>query len=155
KAVSRMVLLDGKFSRLPSVLREGRKVIANTERVAHLFLTKTAYAILVGLVFALTFWPFPFLPRQFSTADFLMIGFPAFFLALMPNVQRYRSGFLKRSALFSLPPTLAICASLIAVTVFGRRFEASDPAIQTASFICLALVGIWVLNVVLRPLTAP
>ena len=154
KAVSRMVLLDGKFSRLPSVLKEGRKVIANTERLAHLFLTKTAYAILLGLVFALMFWPFPFLPRQFSTVDFLIIGFPAFFLTLMPNVQQYRSGFLKRSALFSLPPTLAICASLIAVTVFGRRFGASDPEIQTATFICLALVGLWVLNVVLRPLTA-
>lgn len=154
KAVSRMVLLDGKFSRLPSVLTEGRKVIANTERLAHLFLTKTAYAILLGLVFAMMFWPFPFLPRQFSTADFLMIGFPAFFLALMPNVQKYRSGFLRRSVLFSLPPTLAICASLIAVTIFGRRFGAGDPEIQTASFICLSLLGIWVLNVVLRPLTA-
>lgn len=153
KAVSRMVLLDGRFTHLPSVLQEGRKVIANTERLAHLFLTKTAYAILLGLTFALMFWQFPFLPRQFSTVDFLMIGFPAFFLALMPNVQRYRRGFLKRSVLFSLPPTLAICASLITVTTFAHRFGSEPAEIQTASFICLALVGLWVLNTALRPLT--
>ena len=153
KAVSRMVLLDGRFTHLPSVLQEGRKVIANTERLAHLFLTKTAYAILLGLTFALMFWQFPFLPRQFSTVDFLMIGFPAFFLALMPNVQRYRRGFLKRSVLFSLPPTLAICASLITVTTFAHRFGSEAAEIQTASFICLALVGLWVLNTALRPLT--
>ncbi|WP_300345345.1 HAD-IC family P-type ATPase [Nesterenkonia sp.] len=155
KAVSRMVLLDGKFSRLPNVLTEGRKVIANTERLAHLFLTKTAYAILLGLVFALLFWPFPFLPRQFSTVDFLMIGFPAFFLALMPNAQRYRPGFLRRSALFSLPPMVAICGSLVAVSALGRHFGDDASAVQTASFICLALVGLWVLNAALRPLNLP
>lgn len=154
KAVSRMVLLDGKFSRLPSVLNEGRKVIANTERLAHLFLTKTAYATILGLTFALLFWQFPFLPRQFSTADFLMIGFPAFFLALMPSARRYRSGFLKRSVLFSVPPTLAICASLITVSAFARYFAAEPAEVQTASFICLSLVGLWVLNAALRPLNA-
>ncbi|WP_101750645.1 HAD-IC family P-type ATPase [Nesterenkonia massiliensis] len=153
KAVSRMVLLDGKFSRLPGVLAEGRKVIANTERLAHLFLTKTTYAIILGMFFALAFWQFPFLPRQFSTVDFLMIGCPAFFLAIMPNTQRYRGGFLKRSALFSLPPSLAICAALIAVSAFGRHFQEEASEIQTASFICLALVGLWVLNTALRPLT--
>ena len=35
KAVSRLVLLDGQFSRLPSVLGEGRKIIANIERVTN------------------------------------------------------------------------------------------------------------------------
>ncbi|WP_022873842.1 HAD-IC family P-type ATPase [Nesterenkonia alba] len=154
KAVSRMVLLDGKFSRLPRVLDEGRKVIANTERLAQLFLTKTAYAVILGLFFAVAFWQFPFLPRQFSTADFIMLGLPAFFLALMPNAQRYRRGFLKRSALFSVAPAVAIVAALIAVSAFGRHFGDTAAQIQTASFITLSLVGLWVLNVSLRPLDA-
>ncbi|WP_150460990.1 HAD-IC family P-type ATPase [Nesterenkonia ebinurensis] len=153
KAVSRMVLLDGRFSRLPAVLDEGRKVIANTERLANLFLAKTAYAVLLGLFFALAFWPFPFLPRQFSTADFVMLGLPAFVLAVMPNVQRYRRGFLRRSALFALPPSVAIVLAMVVVSWFGRRFEDPAAEIQTASFICLTLVGLWVLNTALRPLT--
>lgn len=155
KAVSRMVLLDGKFDRLPDVLDEGRKVIANTERVAHLFLTKTAYAVLLGLFYALLFWEFPFLPRQFSTVDFLMLGCPAFFLALMPNTRRYRPGFLRRSVLFSIPASLAICAAVIPVSLFGRLFGDSPAAIQTAATLCLTVVGLWVLNVALRPLTLP
>lgn len=155
KAVSRMVLLDGKFSRLPSVLEEGRKVIANTERLANLFLAKTAYAIVLGLFFALAFWHFPFIPRQFSTADFIILGLPAFVLAVMPSVQRYRRGFLKRSAMFAIPTSVAIVMSLIAVSVFGRRFGDSASEIQTASFIALTLVGLWVLNTALRPLTIP
>lgn len=155
KAVSRMVLLDGKFARLPEVLAEGRKVIANTERVAHLFLTKTAYAIILGLVYGVLFWEFPFLPRQFSTVDFLMIGCPAFFLALLPNTRRYRPGFLRRSVLFSIPASLTIGVTVLAVSAFGRFFHEPAAAIQTASTLCLTLVGLWVLNVALRPLTTP
>lgn len=154
KAVSRMVLLDGKFSRLPDVLVEGRKVIANTERLAQLFLAKTSYAVLIGIFFAVAAWQFPFLPRQFSTADFIMLGFPAFLLAVLPNVQRYRSGFLRRAMIFSIPPAIAISLTLIAVSWFGRYFKDPASEIQTASFIALTLVGLWVLNTALRPLTA-
>jgi cation-transporting ATPase E len=42
--VQRLVLLDGQFDRLPGVVAEGRRVIANIERVSMLFLAKTAYA---------------------------------------------------------------------------------------------------------------
>ena len=53
KAVSRLVLLDGKFSSLPAALEQGRQVITNIEMVANLFLTKTGFAILLGVVFGL------------------------------------------------------------------------------------------------------
>jgi len=153
KAVSRMVLLDGRFDRLPSVLEQGRKVIANTERVAHLFLSKTAYAILLGLLYGLLFWEFPFLPRQFSTVDFLMIGCPAFFLALMPNSRRYQPGFLRRSVHFAIPTAIAIVLAVVTVSAFGRYLGEPAATIQTAATLCLTAVGLWVLNVALRPLT--
>ncbi|MET0954627.1 MAG: HAD-IC family P-type ATPase, partial [Cryobacterium sp.] len=63
KAVARLVLLDGRFSHLPSVVAEGRQVIANIERVSMLFLTKTAYATFLAVVFGALLLPFPFLPR--------------------------------------------------------------------------------------------
>ena len=44
RAVARFVLLDNDFAVFPSVVSEGRRVIANVERVANLFLTKTFYA---------------------------------------------------------------------------------------------------------------
>ena len=48
RAVAPVVLLDSDFGSLPPVLGEGRRVIANVERVANLFLTKTVYATLAG-----------------------------------------------------------------------------------------------------------
>ncbi|OYX58708.1 MAG: hypothetical protein B7Y93_01415, partial [Micrococcales bacterium 32-70-13] len=94
RAVARLVLLDGQFSRLPRIVAEGRQVIANVERLAKLFLSKTTYAILFAVVFGALLWPFPFLPRQLSIVDGLTIGLPALVLALLPNIQRYRPGFL-------------------------------------------------------------
>ena len=50
KSVSELVLLDNRFSTLPSVVAEGRRVIANIERVARLFVTKNAWAAVVAVL---------------------------------------------------------------------------------------------------------
>lgn len=156
KAVSRLVLLDGKFARLPSVLKEGRQVIANMERLAHIYLTKTTYAALFGVVFSLLFWQFPLLPRQASTVDFLMIGLPTFFLALLSNPRRYVPGFLRRALLFAVPSGTAILLGMLALGVYVRHV-AAEPATpaqqQAAAMITLTLMGLWVLTVMTRPFT--
>ena len=51
-AVAQLVLLDSKFSTMPGVVAEGRRVIANIERSANLFVTKTVYAILIAVFVA-------------------------------------------------------------------------------------------------------
>lgn len=169
KAVSRMVLLDSKFSRLPNVLAEGRKVIANMERLAHLFLAKTTYAFLFVLLFSLLAWQYPALPRQMSTADFLFIGLASFILALMPNPRRYVPGFLSRALKFAIPSGIVLVAALWGINWYARSwagdfsgvlpFESQDPGaplvmeqLQTATFITLTLTGLWLLNVISRPL---
>ena len=50
KSVSDIVLLDNRFATLPSVVAEGRRVIANIERVARLFLTKTVWAAVLAVL---------------------------------------------------------------------------------------------------------
>ena len=156
KAVSRMVLLDGRFDRLPAVLAEGRQVIANMERLAHIYLTKTTYALLLGVVFSLLAWPFPLLPRQASTVDLIMIGAPTFFLALLPNARRYVPGFLGRALRFALPSGAVILAAMLALGWYVRNRAAGEVGtaqLQTAAMITLTLAGLWVLSTMARPLT--
>jgi cation-transporting P-type ATPase E len=152
KAVARLVLLDGQFSHLPDVVAEGRQVIANIERVSMLFLTKTTYATGLAILFGILVLEFPFLPRQLSITDGLTIGIPAFFLALMPNAQRYVPGFLKRSLSFALPAGLVIAVALTVYTVLAMRLGVPEPALRTGSTIILAVVGIWILTVLSRPI---
>ncbi|WP_115787718.1 HAD-IC family P-type ATPase [Arthrobacter silvisoli] len=155
KAVARVVLLDGRFDRLPSVLAEGRRVIANIERVSVLFLSKTVYALTLSVAVGVLLLDFPFLPRQLSVTDGLTIGIPAFFLALMPNLRRYQPGFLKRSLRLALPAGFIIAAALLAITGFGSAAAGdSTGAVRTAAVVALSLLGLCLLAVVSRPVNA-
>ncbi|NYE94062.1 cation-transporting ATPase E [Psychromicrobium silvestre] len=158
KAVARLVLLDGQFSRMPGVVAEGRRVIANVERVANLFLTKTAYAIMISLFIGIMLWQYPFLPRQLSIVSSLTIGIPAFFLALLPNKRRYQPGFLRRVLFFSIPAGAIIAVSIVAVYGYSRAFpdatlsaEAQLEAGRTATTAAVLLIALWVLGTLARP----
>lgn len=152
KAVARLVLLDGQFSHLPDVVAEGRQVIANIERVSMLFLNKTVYATLLALIFGVFVLEFPFLPRQLSITDGLTIGIPAFFLALMPNAARYVPGFLRRSLSFAIPSGIVVALGLTWYTFVARGLGAHEDQLRTGATVILAVVGIWVLAVLARPL---
>ncbi|MBG6056502.1 cation-transporting ATPase E [Salinibacterium sp. CAN_S4] len=153
KAVARLVLLDGRFSHLPNVVAEGRQVIANIERVSMLFLTKTAYATFLALTFGILLLPFPFLPRQLSVTDGLTIGIPAFFLALLPNAQRYIPGFLRRSLTFAVPAGVAVTLGLAAYARLAANMRIPEAEIRTGSTLILTMVGLWILVVLARPVT--
>jgi cation-transporting ATPase E len=157
KAVARLVLLDGRFDRLPGVVAEGRRVIANIERVSKLFLSKTAYSIAIAVSFGLLSLQFPFLPRQLSFTDGLTIGIPSFFLALMANTRRYRPGFLRRSLSFAIPAGLIVTGSLLGLNLYATSSGAAGAgpeSLQSASVLTLSVTGLWILTVVSRPLDA-
>lgn len=153
KAVARLVLLDNRFSHLPGVVAEGRRVIANIERVSMLFLSKTAYAIAMSVTFGILLWAFPLLPRQLSVTDGLTIGIPAFLLALLPNSRRYVPGFLQRSLSFAIPAGLVVAAAIAVVSGVARASGDPEAAVRTASMVTLALIGLWILAVLSRPFT--
>ncbi|AGW41213.1 Mn/Cd2+-ATPase, MntA [Leifsonia xyli subsp. cynodontis DSM 46306] len=153
KAVSRLVLLDNRFDRLPSVLASGRRVIANVERVSNIFLAKTVYGILLALVSAAVLWPFPFLPRQLTLVSSLAIGIPSFFLALAPNKRIYTPGVLPRIVKYSIPTGLI--AGLTAVVAYAPLYR-TLPLSEARSVATVALfcVSLWILCVLTRPLSA-
>lgn len=154
RAVSRIVLLDGRFASLPSVVAEGRRVIANVERLAMLFLSKTAYSIIIAFLFGALMWDFPFLPRQLSVLDGITIGLPGFILAIIPNPKRYRAGFLRRALGFAIPAGAIVTIGILAANVAARLLGAGVDEARTASCIVLTIVALWVLGVLVRPLSA-
>jgi cation-transporting P-type ATPase E len=154
RTVADIVLLDGAFARLPGVVAEGRKVIANVERLAKLFLSKTVYAVVLAVAFGALLWPYPFLPRQLSVVDGLTIGLPALILALLPNARIYRPGFLRRAAWFCVPSGLIVAGAVIGVAAYAYvRVGSSTAEVQTIAVISLAVSALWVLVVLVRPLT--
>ena len=154
KAVAKVVLLDGRFARLPGVVAEGRRIMANIERVSNLFLTKSVYIFLLILAVTLLGLPFPFLPRHLTLVSDFTIGIPAFFLALAPNLQRYRRGFLSRVSRFVLPAGLAAALSVLGAFLMAVRMEgASLDQARTVATLVLLVLAFWVLSILARPLT--
>jgi cation-transporting P-type ATPase E len=153
KAVADLVLTDNAFSSLPTVVDEGRKVINNVERVSNLFVTKAVYAVLLTLVVGLLNSPFPFLPRQLTLIGTFSIGVPGFFLALAPEVDLIRPGFLRRVLRFSVPAgVVAGSATLAAYEAAMHVAELELEQARTLATVTLLAIGLVVLAVASRPL---
>lgn len=152
RAVARLVLLSGEFSALPGVVAEGRRVMANTERIASLFLSKTVYASLIAVVVSLTAISYPFLPRQLTIVSSLTIGIPAFVLALAPNRRRYRSGFLRRVLVLSAPAGLVAGACTLAARTWLVAVGAAPGQVTTGATLVLVACGLALLTLTARPL---
>ena len=155
RAVAQLVLLDSTFDAMPSVVGEGRRVLGNIERTSNLYVTKTVYAMLIALGVGVVGLEFPFLPRQLTLIGALTIGIPSFFLALAPNDERARPGFLARVLRFTIP-----AGSLAAIATFlGYVLAKQEPGIslaeaRTAATMVLLYIGFLVLTIIAAPLTA-
>jgi cation-transporting ATPase E len=154
RAVAQLVLLDGRFATLPGVVAEGRRVIANIERAANLFVTKTVYALLIAVAVVLAGWRYPFLPRHLTIVSTFTIGVPGFFLALAPNSRRYTPGFLDRVLRFCVPAgVIAGAAALVTYAIVRFEENLTLREARTTSALVLIAVGLWVLVILARPFT--
>ncbi|HEU5266048.1 MAG TPA: HAD-IC family P-type ATPase [Jatrophihabitans sp.] len=154
RAVAQLVLLDGRFSHLPNVVAEGRRVIANIERAANLFLVKNVYSLVLALIIVVTASAYPLAPIQLTLISAVTIGIPAFFLALGPNTRRYVPGFLRRVLRFSVPTGVVIGADAY---VGYQLIRAVDPSAgvdggRTVATLIVLICSWWVLLVLARPL---
>jgi cation-transporting ATPase E len=152
RAVSQLVLIDSRFSTLPGVVAEGRRVTANIERVAHLFTTKSVWAALLAISVAALATDYPILPRHLSIIDALVIGIPGFFLALAPNPRRFIPGFVFRVARFVIPTGVLAAATMLGSYLLLRTLGASVDEAQTMETVIFCAIGWRVVAAVERPL---
>jgi P-type E1-E2 ATPase len=145
RSVADVVLVNGEFGAVPSMVDEGRKILRNVQRVAKLFVTKSVFAAVLILSIGVTPTAYPFLPRQMSLAASLTIGIPAFFLALAPSTGRYSpAGFLRELGRFAIPAGTAaglavLFSYLFSLNVLGVQIDVA----RTTAVTALVLVGLY------------
>jgi cation-transporting ATPase E len=153
RAVAQLVLLDSNFDALPHVVAEGRRVLGNIERTSGLYITKTVYAMLLSLAVGVAGFAFPFLPRHLTLIGSLTIGIPSFFLALAPNTDLFKPGFVWRVARFALPAgALAAIATFLAYAIVRQQAGVSLIQARTAAVMVLTWIGLLVLSIIAAPL---
>jgi cation-transporting P-type ATPase E len=147
KSVADVVLVTGDFAAVPSMVVEGRKILRNLQRVAKLFVTKSAFAAFLILSVGLTSTAYPLLPRHFTLVAALTVGIPSFFLALAPSTGAFKvTGFLREVSRFALPAGTAaglgvVSSYLFALNVLDRPLVEA----RTVAATVLVAVGLYLI----------
>jgi cation-transporting P-type ATPase E len=147
RSVADVVLVRGDFAAVPAMVAEGRKILRNVQRVAKLFVTKSAFAAFLILSIGLTPTAYPLLPRQLTLAASLTIGIPGFFLALAPSSGRYSArGFLRELARFAVPAGTAAGLGVLSSYLFALNvLDLELAAARTVAVTVLVLVGLYLI----------
>lgn len=154
RTVSNLVLLDSNFASMPVVVQEGRRSINNLQRSSSLFLVKTIFSALIGVLFIFINYSYPFQPIQQTLISSLTIGVPSFILALEPNNDRLKGKFIKNVIRMCIPAALTMTANILALCALSGPLELSADETSTMAVIVTAMTGFIMLFKVSTPFNA-
>ncbi|WP_155965440.1 cation-translocating P-type ATPase [Streptococcus ruminantium] len=161
RQIANLVLLESEFRDIPEILFEGRRVVNNIAHIAPIFLIKTIYSFLLGLICIASIalgkaeylLVFPFIQVQMTLIGQFVEGFPPFVLSFERNIRPVEKHFLRKSLLLALPNALMVVISVLAfhlMQVYGG-LTASD--MQTLSYYILGSTGVLAVIRACLPLT--
>lgn len=151
--VAQIVLLNSRFSDMPDVVAEGRRVINNIQRAAVLFLVKNIFSFVFTILTMVIGVNYPLQAIQLSLISTLTIGIPSFFLALEPNYSRVEGKFMRNVIRRSLPGGLTNVVLVLLASAFCLTFGISESSLNTLAVWSLATVGLLTLYHISKPFT--
>ncbi len=152
KQAAHIVLLDSDFASMKDIVREGRMIIANIERVSSLYLTKTLYSAMLSVIFILLSLSYPFTTLQMGLINMCCIGLPSFLLTLEQPEKVTSDGFMPHVLKTSLPASLTMVAAMLIVQILHALFGWPSDIFSTFSMMLAGLVAMLVVADVCWPL---
>ena len=153
RSVSEVVLTESDFSVLPNIVNEGRRVVNNIERVASMYLIKTVYSFLISLLCIVLVHEYPFYPVQLSLIGIVCVGIPSFFLALEPNYNKVKKGFLVKVFRNALPSGLCVCINILFLMMFTYIFKLDFESFRVIAVVVTGYLNLRLLYKVSLPLS--
>ena len=140
--ISHLVLMDSKFSSLPSVVREGRQVINNIQKSSTLFLMKTFFSFLIAFFVILLHATYPFESVQLLLIEIFVIGIPSFFFALEPNNEKIKGDFIPSVLKRAIPSALLLFVN-VGIVIILKNFNVIDQLeFETLTVLMLTFTGL-------------
>lgn len=149
---AQLVLLESDFSKMPDVVREGRRVVNNLERSGSLFLVKNIFSFLMALLTVIFGLTYPLRPAQISLVSMFTIGVPAFLLSQIPNTALIRGDFAKNIIRRALPGGVTDVILVVLLAALGELLHLDTLEVATAATMLLAIVGMVVLYDISKPM---
>lgn len=153
--VSHLVLLDNNFNSMPKVVYEGRRVINNVQSSASLFLMKTLFTMLMGILtlFLPYMQTYPYRLSNMIMFEVFIIGVPSFFLSFQPNDSRVEGRFISYVIKKSLPSAILMIISVSIIEICRMSIgQFPDEVYTTMSIYVLTYAGVINLLITCKPL---
>ena len=144
--------MDSDFSKLPSVVYEGRRVVNNIQRSSSLFLVKNIFSLLLSISTIVLLLDYPLTPSQISLISTFTIGIPAFLLALESKFDIIKGGFVRNVFYKALLGSLTDFLMVLAFMIYSQVFELNSEDVSVVSTLLLAMVGFLILYKISQPL---
>ncbi|MCH5152681.1 MAG: HAD-IC family P-type ATPase [Clostridiales bacterium] len=151
KTVANLVLMDNKFSSMPSVVAEGRQVVNNIQNSSSLFLMKTSMTVFTTILCLILAQTYPFGPKQLYAIEFFVIGISSFLLALKPNRALIKGKFLVNTLRRTLPSGIAMFLSVAMTYAFANVLGLDADQISTVAMFSMTATGVISLWILLFP----
>lgn len=152
KQVAHIVLLDSDFASMKNIVREGRMIITNIERVSALYLTKTVYSLLLCVIFIFLQRSYPFIPIQLSWISAAAIGIPSFIMTLERTESSVSMGFLKHVLRIALPVALTMVLSILVIQILRPFWNMEETMTSTFNFLIGGAISMFVVFRVCTPM---
>ncbi len=149
---AQLVLLESDFSKMPTVVQEGRKVVNNLERAGSLFLVKNIFSILTALLSIIFGVVYPLIPAQVSLISMFTIGVPAFLLSQMPNTRLIKGSFTRNIISRALPGGITDALIVAFIVIVGSIFHLDSTVISSIATFVICVVGLLVIYHISKPL---
>jgi len=147
------VLMSEDFGSMVDVLKEGRRVINNIEKVASIFLMKTVYSVILTLLYIFIPRNFPILPAQMTPINEMTVAVPAFFLTLQTNYFRPAGKLLKNFLHHTLPASITVIFNTLYIQYVAELFDVPFNQLSTFVAFLIGVVGFYLLLQVAKPFT--
>lgn len=150
RQIANLVLMDSEFKDIPEILFEGRRVVNNIAHIAPIFLIKTVYSFLLGLICiaSIVFGKaeyllvFPFIQVQMTLAGQFIEGFPPFILTFERNIRPVEKHFLRRSLQLSIPNALMLVICVLIFHLSQVYLGMSNTDMLTLSYYMMGSLGV-------------
>lgn len=150
RQIANLVLMDSEFKDIPEILFEGRRVVNNIAHIAPIFLIKTVYSFLLGLICigSIVFGKaeyllvFPFIQVQMTLSGQFIEGLPPFVLTFERNIRPVEKHFLRRSLQLAIPNALMLVISVLIFHLSQVYLGMSSTDMLTLSYYIMGSTGV-------------
>jgi len=153
RAACDFVLMSDNFGAMVDVLKEGRRVINNIEKVAAVFLLQTVYSLLLTIIYIFLPYQYPVTLRQMTPVGSLTVGIPTFFLALQANYSRPSEKLIQNMIEHTLPAAITIVFNTLYIQAAAVLFDLPVDEYTTMVVFLIGIVGFYLLMKVSLPYT--